>query len=294
MSQNGSGATWLASYPKSGNTWLRCLLEAYHRGGLVDINGVGVANSDANAVVIQGVSTLPLSSLGLRGELLVRPAALLNLISHLRSPRYLKTHFANVQLQGLPPCVPREFTNKAIYIIRDPRSVVLSFSRFYSMPIEKAIAAMANNKQTIGGPGTEFGYSYLSSWSNNVSSWAAEGEFPVHLVKYEEMMADPEKEFREILEFLEYEIDDDLVKLSIEAASFKSLKNQETTKGFKENPDQNTGDFFHAGGTRWEEELAPKWIKKIESDHRLVMEAFGYLESEVAEGRSSSQNVVTL
>ena len=58
-------AVWLASYPKSGNTWLRLLLEAYRCNGALDINDVRVCISDGAATVTQGVSPMPLDRLNL-------------------------------------------------------------------------------------------------------------------------------------------------------------------------------------------------------------------------------------
>ena len=270
------GAVWFASYPKSGNTWLRCLLEAYRRNGVLDINDLRITSSDGGAAIVQGVSPLPLSALGFRGEMQIRPAALLNLLARLNKPTWVKTHFANIQPDGLPQCIPAELTERAVYVVRDPRDVVSSFARFYKFPMETACDALSSKDFTIGG-NEMFAKCLLSTWSNHVSSWVGEKVFPVHVVKYEDMMKDAGKELTEVLEFLGIEVDKALVKKAVDATRISKLKKAEEAKGFVENAGAKPATFFHAGGSRWQDELGPKWIRRIEADHGAVMKQLGYL-----------------
>lgn len=270
------GVVWLASYPKSGNTWLRCLLEAYRRGGILDINDIRISASDGNASMIQGVSPVPLAGLGFRGEMLIRPCALLNLFARLSRPTWVKTHFANIQPDGLPQCIPAELTERAVYVVRDPRSVVTSFARFYKFPIGTACDAMSSKDFTIGG-NEVFARTLLSTWSNHVASWVGEKVFPVHLVRYEDMLEDPARELTEVLEFMGIEPDAVMVKKAADAAAIRNVQKAETEKGFIENSGKNPSRFFDSGGVRWRQELGPRWIGRIESDHADVMGQLGYL-----------------
>ena len=275
MTSDGSGATWIASYPKSGNTWLRCLLEAYRRNGTLDINDIRITQSDGDAGLIRSVSPVPLTSLNIRGELLLRPAAIINMLARLSCPRLIKTHFANTQLEKLSPCIPAEITEKAVYVVRDPRSVAMSFARFFGLPIDKAIEAMGDKDFAIGGSG-DFARIHLSSWSNHAASWASEELFAVHVVKYEDMQQDTEKELTEVLRFLDIDVDDELVKKAVVAADITRLRKSEEVNGFRENSTRDRGQFFGSGGTRWKDELGPKYIAQIEQDHGQVMELLGY------------------
>jgi Sulfotransferase domain len=275
MEAERHGATWLASYPKSGNTWLRCLLEAYRRNGLLDINDMRISSSDGGATIMQGVSPMPLDALGLQGELLLRPAALLNLFCRLNTPFFIKTHFANMQMGDAPHCIPKYLTEKAVYVVRDPRSVVSSFARFYKFPIETAADAMNSNEFVIGGNAL-FSRCLLSTWSNHVASWTSETNFPVHVVRYEDLVSDTAKELTEVLEFLGIEIDLELVNKSVAAANISNLKKAEVDKGFRENASTG-GTFFTNGGTGWKDELGARWIKRIENDHGTVMKVLEYL-----------------
>lgn len=270
------GAIWFAAYPKSGNTWLRLLLEAYRRGGSLDINDVRITTSDMGATLIRGISPVPLDDLSFNGQMLLRPAALLNHLCRLTEPKWIKTHFANFQPDGLPHCVPVELTSKAVYVVRDPRSVLLSVCNFFNMPLEKAVEAMASNTFVIG-DNKEYCTTLVSSWSNHVASWVSEKRYPVHVVKYEDMMEDTAKELTEVLEFLEQDVDAKLVQKAVEAASFSGLQKTEQKDGFREHTG-NGKRFFNGGGTRWQQELGQKWIDKIQEDHGKVMSSLGYLD----------------
>jgi len=267
-------AIWLASYPKSGNTWLRLLLEAYRCNGALDINDVRICSSDGAATIIQGVSPMPLEKLNFRAEALLRPAALMNLFCRLNAPLMVKTHWANLQPPGLPPFIPREFTERAVYVVRDPRSVLPSVATFWGFPIDKSVEAM-NSKEFLIGGNKMFSKTMLSSWSNHVASWVGEKKFPVHVVKYEDMVEDAEKELTEILEFLKYEVDEVRVRRAVRATKISRLQKAEAEHGFKENSGRSD-KFFGDGGTRWKDELGPKWIKRIEKDHGEVMRSLEY------------------
>lgn len=271
------GITWLSGFPKSGNTWLRLLLEAYRCNGALDINDVRICSSDGGAIVVQGVSPMPLDALGFRGEALLRPAALLNLVCRMTPPIMLKTHWVNVQPEGLPPFIPKEFTFKAVHVVRDPRSIVSSFASFFGFSLEKAVATMASKDFTIGGH-NEHSRTMVSGWSNHVASWIGETEFPVHIVRYEDLLVDAGKELTEVLEFLEYDVDEKRIDRAVKATELSKLQQFEKKNGFKESIGKN-GSFFGKGGTRWQDELGPKWVEQIEEDHRQVMEAVGYLDA---------------
>lgn len=278
------GATWLASYPKSGNTWLRCLLDAYRCNGFLDINDVRGASSDGGAILYDALSPAPLSDLGFRGQMLLRPAVIMHLMARLHSPRTIKTHFANVQPEGLPHMIPRELTDKAVYVVRDPRDVLISACRFFGMSPETGIRLMGSPDATIGGTGEHI-TQYLSSWSTHVASWVSEKSFPVHVVRYEDMVEDSEKELTEVLEFFGQKVDAKRVRKAAKACDLRNAKQQEAENGFTENASAEGLEFFR--GSNWRRELGERWIEKIEEDHGQVMVTLGY-------ELTSVENIVSL
>ncbi len=274
--------TWLASYPKSGNTWVRCLLQAYRCNGYLDINDMHTGVGDASACYTRAVSPLPLKDLGQRGQWLLRPAALLNGMMSIAKPRIFKSHTANINVPGLPAFIPFELTHRAIYVIRDPRSVALSVSAFFQLSMPKTVEQMNSNEFWIGDSPTQDGMvqipQLVTSWSNHVRSWCGEQRYPVHVVKYEDLLEDPLKELQEVVEFMGLEFDEARGKRAVNAAKLSKLRKAENEVGFSEyrlKPER--GSFFNAGGTRWQQELGPKFIAQIEKEHRTVMKQLEYL-----------------
>lgn len=283
MLDDSERITWLASYPKSGNTWIRCLLQAYRCNGYLDINDMHTGVGDSSACFTSAVSPLTLDDLGDRGQWLLRPAALLNALMAMKPPRMFKTHYANVTISGLPAFIPPELTQRAIYILRDPRSVALSVSRFLNISMDRAVEQMANKNFQIGEYDNGLQVpQIISSWSNNVKSWVSQTIYPVHIVKYEDMLIDPAKELRECLEFMGLEPDSERIERSVESAELSRLRKTETEQGFSEYKHRpEIGPFFNEGGTRWQHELAPKWVEQIEKDHGELMRELGYLDKQV-------------
>lgn len=271
--------TWLASYPKSGNTWVRCLLQAYRNNGELDVNDLNMVVGDSAACYTRAVSPLPLDQLGKRGAWLVRPAHLLMAMLSKPQPRIFKTHYANVEIAGLPPFIPTEFTERAIYVVRDPRSVVLSMSKFYGLSTLQAVDSMQNIQFEISRENEDQIPQKLSSWSNHVASWTQITSFPVHVVRYEDLCEDPLSELKDILEFMGVEYIEARAKRAVKAAELSKMQKKEKAEGFAEYRAEiarKRGTFFGEGGTRWQYELGPKWIKLIERDHGEVMKAMKY------------------
>lgn len=277
--------TWLASYPKSGNTWVRALLSAYQGGGYIDINNIDISVSDVAVHYYRTVSPLPIADLGWRGKQLIRPAALLHMVANTRGKRFAKTHFANVTARGLPQYIPPDFTERAIYIVRDPRDVVLSMAPFFGQS-NKEMAEKMNQQEYHIGMEDRIMPSHLCTWSTHAASWGKEDGFPVHVVRYEDLLADTEGELAQMLEFCNVSVDPKRLSAAVKATQLAKLRKQEKQHGFKENDLSDSKRFFGKGGSRWQKELEPLVAQKIESDHRDVMSLFGYCEAQTHVGNT--------
>ncbi len=270
--------TWLASYPKSGNTWLRLLLIAYRNNGMVDINQTGYIRSDTVPYYTNIVSPLPLDKLSARMKLLLRPAALLHqLATSAEDPKFIKTHNGNLRSPETPPYIPIDLTTRAIYIVRDPRDVALSMSRYMDIPIETVVANIANNEYGVGDL-TDIPQ-HTASWTLHVESWMDQKRFPIHVMQYEDMLEDPARELRQVLEFCGVEPDEPRVQVAVKACELSRFHAQEADHGFREN---NCVDavFFGKGGSRWRDELDMDLANQIEADHKSAMQRCGYLPVE--------------
>jgi len=145
---------WIASYPKSGNTWVRLFLMAYADPGAFDLNQRSADHTqDTNADVYEQVAAAELQCLSdtearlLRGAVLVRLSRLAKANSG--GPAYLKTHSANVTVNGLA-WIPPDFTERSVYILRDPRDVAVSLADHLGLSLDDAIAAMGGEQRELG------------------------------------------------------------------------------------------------------------------------------------------------
>lgn len=263
--------TWLASYPKSGNTWVRLLINAYFNDGHLDINRLPWGTGDNRPYYYQAVSPKPIQQLTREEIVLLRPAALLNLIEGVaQKPLLVKTHHVVGSINDIP-LIPPIMTKRAFYIVRDPRAVCASYARHMNISIDESIGQMHDPEWTIGETAQFF--HTLSTWSSHVSSWINCEAFPVHLVKYENLIDDPCRVLRGMLERIGFEdIDDDRIQRAVDACTLRNLQMQEAEHGFEESP----RDLHFFGGKPWQQVLTEEQVHRIESDHKSIMEQLGY------------------
>ncbi len=267
--------TWVASYPKSGSTWLRALIDAYHRNGDVDINRLTFSTSDNLSVWTQAVSPLPFHALDPLEQFLLRPAALFNqLCSMTGQTQFIKTHHVNASVNTSPALIPVEVTCRAVYLVRDPRDIAISLAMY----LGKDHAGAINSMNNVGFALTEDKQitHYLSSWSQHVASWVDEQRYPVMVLRYEDLCADPLVAFKSVLEFCKIPIDETALHRAIDACWLPKLQKQEREHGFVENRSEQP--FFNKGGSRWQQELDAELAVRISDDHKAIMLRYGYLE----------------
>jgi hypothetical protein len=258
---------WIASFPKSGNTWVRMLLEGYMTGK-VDINAeYGAVTADNIEPYYQSVSPYPLSDLKPTDILHLKGAALL----YLRSST-VKTHCANTVVNDVRQ-IPASYTQSAIYIMRDPRDVAISFSGLLGESIDTTIDMMNNKNLVLLSENNV--PQFLGTWTMHVKSWTTTNGFPVLIIKYEDLLEDTEKVFTSILEFWKKDIEKERLKKAINMASFEMLKAQEDLHGFRENMGKEK--FFREGGSTWKKVLTKDQSKQIVNDHHDMMVEHGYV-----------------
>lgn len=278
-----TGIYWLTSYPKSGNTWLRLLLRSYAAGGAaVDINDMaseGWRGSDRawfdEAI---GVAASDLTNAEISAW---RQSALENREWTLASPAYLKTHDMRQPLPGNPVPKPDPRALGAVYLVRDPRDVALSLARHLGRSVDDAITVMGTRDQVMNQSRHRLRPRLLEtwgSWSQNVESWQAPAPFPVHVVHYEMLRAEPEAAFGGILSALGLSADAETINAAVAATALEKLRMQEAEKGFNEWP--GARGFFGEGRVQgWRDRLTPAQITRIETNHGPVMRALGYLNA---------------
>ncbi|MBO0710345.1 MAG: sulfotransferase domain-containing protein [Acetobacteraceae bacterium] len=270
---------WLASYPKSGSTWLRAFLhnyilqpdEPYAINRLMDLT-VG----ESGATRYRKYDPRPASHYSIADVQRMRPLVHRDLTGTQPNHVFVKTHNASVLVDGVPLMTPA-VTAGAIYIVRDPRDIAVSFSRHLGRSVDETIAFMADPAAATGGTDTKV-YERLSSWSVHVHYWTRNANPLLHVVRFEDMLAATRDVFAAIIRFLGEEPPAERLARAIRFSSFDELRSQEKHTGFIEQPAESTAPFFRVGRSgQWREMLTPEQRMRLERDHAEIMRRFGYL-----------------
>jgi hypothetical protein len=236
--------TFLVSYPKSGNTWVRFLL-----ANLIHPNEtVGFANIN---------------------RLLPAPGVLSKrFLKSLPRPRILKSH---------EPFDAR--FRKVIYLVRDPRDVAVSE---YHFDLKKRYIAADMTLEQFIKPFLAGETSSYGSWWEHVASWVGtrHGNPKFLLARYEDLLADPISETAKIAEFLGIHADTERIKSAVERSSADRMRKLEKEDADKWTGTKNTRQeipFVRAaksGG--WKESLPPHSVEEIEVAWSPLMNFLGY------------------
>jgi len=277
---------WLASYPKSGNTWLRAFianLRCENRQG-VDINAL-----DDTANLVYGRAWLD-NLLGFESGLLtydeidqLTPTILKEYAQGRTQLEYRKTHHAFRHLPDGQPLLPIEVTAGAVYLVRNPLDVAVSFSHHRSCSIDEAIRQMADPELALAGYRDSLIHPLrekMLDWSGHVAGWLDAGGSDTLVVHYEAMVGTPLSTFTRICRFLHLPDDTPSVQRALESSSLKNLQQQEAARGFREKA-QGQAQFFRKGvAGDWQQTLTPAQIERIVADHGPMMRRLGYLDVE--------------
>ena len=277
---------WISSYPKSGNTWVRALLSSYfyskdgnfHFDLLEHIKEFPKHSDYLNEISVY-------KNLAEIAKEWIPAQRKLNL-KHNNSTFFLKTHSTICNVEG------SHFTNKenslgAIYVVRDPRNVILSLSNHFDLSIEKSLEMICNKKQIITNPTKEnryIGFTVLSDWQNHYRTWKNCKLVEVKIVKYEDLILSPKNTFISILnyinKFMQVDIDEDRIKNVLMSTKFSKLQQSENKYGFKESSNMSgfNKKFFNLGPkNNWKNLLKKEIKEKIENHFKEEMKELGYL-----------------
>jgi aryl sulfotransferase len=271
---------WLASYPKSGNTWLRALLTAWDTGSpprLDALVGRGVAAREP----LDDALGIPSSDLTPAEVAILRPRVD-ELLAEAREDTLLrKTHDGLYPGPEGEPVISVQATRSAVYMIRDPRDVAVSLAHHDGRDVEWVVDHLDDANATRAGTAGALDYQVdqrTGRWSDHVRSWVDDAPFPVHVVRYEDCVDDPVGVFGAALRFIQLEsVDDADVSLAVERASFDHLRAEESREGFAERPRRATLFFRHGRAGAWRDEMTTEAAARIEQAHGEVMARFGYL-----------------
>ena len=233
---------WIASYPKSGNTWLRILISCYY----YTENGLFYEN------VFKKIGQFPekmhFTSFEYDKNIVTDTTRFWikaqEKINDDNKLKFFKTHNAFGALNN------NHFTNSknsigAIYVVRDPRNVITSLKNHYELNDEQALKWMMNEKNFIYDV-EKFkvdGYSdfqFVSSWNTNFKSWKSQKKIPIKIIKYEDLLNETYMVFKDVVEFInmttnnKQKIDKEKLKNAVNSTLFDKLKDSEQKNGFSE------------------------------------------------------------
>ena len=267
---------WIASYPKSGNTWLRTLISAYYysKDGIFDqsiLKNIGMfperrhfVGFDYNQENVTDTTKLWIKSQ--------------EKINADKKIRFFKTHNVFGKVNGY------DFTNKqtsagCVYIVRDPRNVITSLRNHYELDYETSLKWMTDPNKFIYDVERveQYGYSdfqFISSWNMNYKSWKVQKKIPIKIIQYEYLLKETYLVFKDIIEFInkalniKEEVNIDKLKNSVNSTYFDKLKSDEKKNGFVEAvPTRNSKEkipFFNLGPDN-------DWKKILDKDQQIEL-----------------------
>ena len=280
---------WIASYPKSGNTWIRSLLSSYY------YTEDGVFTGDT---LLKNIGQFPekkhfktfdynMAVPGDTAKLWIQAQELINKDKKLR---FFKTHNFLGKI-GNTQFTDEKNTLAAIYIIRDPRNVITSLKNHFEMSYEESLKFMVNDRKYTYDYFKKNDFSdfqFLSSWEKNYQTWINNKIFPTLVIKYEDLIKQTYEEFKKIIKFVDnlIEKDNEFQKTkalnALSSTSFSNLKKIENTKGFSEALDSKIKNeripFFHLGPeNNWKHKLDKNFQIKVNEVFKKNLQELHYL-----------------
>ncbi len=290
---------WLASYPKSGNTWVRTIInqiifdDVKSKNEVFDnLSRIKRYPSKADIIGLPQISKTGSPTKEEQKQVIDFTVKnwenSQNNINKNNKINILKTHnmLCNINLDGQDyPFANIKNSLGVIHIVRDPRNIVTSAKNHFSIGTEEESVEMLSDKYNWTGFTNNEIPQLLSSWGNHYNSWK---KFPKNylLIKYEDLVSDIKKEILRIKEYLsnhfECKISETKVIEIEKNTSFENFKELESNGKFNENSiNEVTGDrktFFNLGPENdWKIILKKENSNKIEKIFFNEMKELGYL-----------------
>ena len=268
---------WLASYPKSGNTWVRAFLANYL------LESDGPAGFEAIERISSGdVSGPSYAELSGCHPARMPPGAYpkvryqhLSRIAHSGAPvNFVKTHSSCGRI-GQHWLIPADLTRQAIYVVRHPLDMLVSYADHWGITLKAAAFQIGADKNMIA-PNDRTAAQFLGSWSNHVKGWTQTRDFPVLTLRYEDMLEDPEKAFTRVLHHIGAPVEQPTLLEAIENTSFEKLANLEAEQGFAERGPQQERFFRKGTAGQWKDQVPQDIVEQVVKDHGSVMRKLRY------------------
>ena len=274
---------WIASYPKSGNTYLRSFISSYY------FSKKGKFDFDLLLNILQFPS-IKFSKKKINSEQEASQSWIYNQQQFFSGEKvhFIKTHSNLNEYKG------NSFTTEnlslgGIYIVRDPRNLITSMTHHYSLNYDQAYLKLINKNQTLLEKSTDgdcSNFTYLGSWSSHYKSWKNTNDFKTLFIKYEDLENNKFDTFKKIVNFINtlkkgnQPINEKKLINSINSTNFSNLKNKEENEGFEESVYSKSGEkkpFFNLGfNNRWQKILPKNILNKLNNTLQNELNELGY------------------
>lgn len=273
---------WLASYPKSGNTWFRMFLANYLANIELpllfsDITDASIASSAVDFEEEIGLNPFELTP----DEVdLYRPELYRILSDNNPSDiQYKKVHDAYIRNEKDVPLFPTEVSRAAVYFVRNPLDVCVSYANHSASNVAKTVNLILNKEASLAGHKSGQLRQVLLSWQEHYFSWSKQQEIPVCIVRYEDMKRTPMEAFGGIISFLGLEYNEERLYRAIINSDFKLLQQMEKEGGFKEKTQKCESFFWKGTIGNYKNYLSEEQIQSIINANFQAMLELGYIDA---------------
>ena len=278
---------WIASYPKSGNTYLRSFISSYYfsKKGKFDFNLLlNILQFPSLKFTKKNIFSEDEAS---QNWIFNQNQFFLNNKVH-----FIKTHNSLDEFKG-NKFTSNQQTLGAIYIVRDPRNILTSLTHHYSLNYEQAYKKIMDENASLlekSLNNDHSNFTFLGSWSNHYKSWKNTKEFKTLFIKYEDLEDNKYETFKKVVNFInrikskELKIDEKKLLNSIRSTNFTNLKNKEQNEGFEESVISSNGEkkpFFNLGfNNRWQKILPKNILNQLNKNLQKDLNDLGYNSNE--------------
>ena len=275
---------WIASYPKSGNTYLRSFIASYYfsKKGKFDFSLL---------MNILQFPSVKFTKKNIYSETEASQSWIYNQEQFFSGEKvhFVKTHNTLNSFKG------NEFVNNnqtlgAIYIVRDPRNVITSMKNHYSMSYDYAYSKLIDENASLlekSRDNDHSNFTFLGSWANHYKSWKMSKNFKTLFIRYEDLENNKFKSFNKIVTFInnlkkdQTKINEKKLINSINSTNFANLRNKEEMEGFEESRYIKNSEkkirFFNLGfNNRWEKILPEHILEKLNKSFNNDLNDLGY------------------
>ena len=277
---------WISSYPKSGNTFLRAMLSAF----FYSENGIFKQDYLKNILEFPRDFFKLKTSNNFLNEINEYAGIQKKISNTDKEIIFLKTHLANNTVNKTISTINKDYSMCAIYIVRDPRNVILSLKNHYNLEVKDCFNFLTNDKNFICIQNKKLskGYTPILDWSTNYLSWKKQQNINTIFVKFEDLVFDQKNTFiyilNELKKYINLEIDQNKIQNIVKTTNFKYLRQLEEKEGFVENKImgiQNNNKFFFNKGAEqdFSKNLEKNIINEVNKKYKELLTELNYLKN---------------